>query len=116
EVASVQKVAWSRRAPSLARRSYATNVLSWMPHFDDVSCRWALEELSALEGVVSGRHRSTRNIEEACGSVVAFEEKPTPARLQEIVRSVPANALFAPHTDEQPFMASMGAYVFSRDV
>ena len=50
------------------------------------------------------------------GRIVAFEEKPAPARLQEIGRSVPPHAVFAPHTDEQPFVASMGVYVFSREV
>ena len=50
------------------------------------------------------------------GQIVAFEEKPKPQRLQEIGRSVPEGAPFARHTDEQPFMASMGVYVFSRDV
>jgi glucose-1-phosphate adenylyltransferase len=50
------------------------------------------------------------------GSIVAFEEKPKPDRLQEIGRSVPPGATFARHTDEQPFMASMGIYVFSRDI
>ena len=50
------------------------------------------------------------------GRIVAFEEKPKPSRLQEIGRSIPPGASFALHTDEQPFMASMGVYVFSRDV
>jgi glucose-1-phosphate adenylyltransferase len=50
------------------------------------------------------------------GRIVAFEEKPKPPRLQEIGRSIPRGATFAQHTDEQPFMASMGVYVFSRDV
>jgi glucose-1-phosphate adenylyltransferase len=50
------------------------------------------------------------------GSIVAFEEKPKPPRLAEIGRSIPEGATFAPHTDEQPFMASMGVYVFSREV
>ena len=50
------------------------------------------------------------------GQIVAFEEKPKPARLAEIGRSIPAEATFATHSDEQPFMASMGVYVFSRDV
>jgi glucose-1-phosphate adenylyltransferase len=50
------------------------------------------------------------------GSIVAFEEKPKPPRLKEIGRSIPAGATFAQHTDEQPFMASMGVYVFSRQV
>ena len=50
------------------------------------------------------------------GQIVAFEEKPKRTRLEEIGRSVPAGATFAPHDPERPFMASMGIYVFSRDV
>jgi glucose-1-phosphate adenylyltransferase len=50
------------------------------------------------------------------GRIVAFEEKPKAPRLQEIGRSIPPGATFAQHTDEQPFMASMGVYVFSREV
>jgi glucose-1-phosphate adenylyltransferase len=50
------------------------------------------------------------------GGIVAFEEKPQPARLSEIGRSIPAGSTFADHTDERPFMASMGIYVFSRRV
>jgi glucose-1-phosphate adenylyltransferase len=50
------------------------------------------------------------------GSIVAFEEKPKPERLAEIVRSVPSGSTFARHSEKQPFMASMGIYVFSRDV
>ena len=48
------------------------------------------------------------------GQISAFEEKPNAARLGEIARSIPPGATFAEHTDEQPFMASMGVYVFSR--
>jgi glucose-1-phosphate adenylyltransferase len=48
------------------------------------------------------------------GQITAFEEKPNPARLAEIGRSIPPGATFAQHTDEHPFMASMGVYVFSR--
>jgi len=50
------------------------------------------------------------------GSIAAFEEKPKPPRLKEIGRSIPEGATFAQHTDVQPFMASMGVYVFSRRV
>jgi len=50
------------------------------------------------------------------GGIVAFEEKPQPARLSDIGRSIPAGSTFADHTDERPFMASMGIYVFSRRV
>jgi glucose-1-phosphate adenylyltransferase len=50
------------------------------------------------------------------GSIIAFEEKPKPSRLQEIGRSIPAGSAFGDHTDAQPFMASMGVYVFTRRV
>jgi glucose-1-phosphate adenylyltransferase len=50
------------------------------------------------------------------GNIVAFEEKPKPDRLKQIGRSIPLGAAFGSHTDEQPFMASMGIYVFSRDI
>ena len=53
---------------------------------------------------------------DASGNIVAFEEKPKPDRLKAIGRSIPAGASFGRHTDEQPFMASMGIYVFSRDI
>jgi glucose-1-phosphate adenylyltransferase len=50
------------------------------------------------------------------GSIAAFEEKPKRPRLSEIGRSIPVGSTFATHTDERPFMASMGIYVFSRKV
>ncbi len=50
------------------------------------------------------------------GHIVAFEEKPKPDRLAAIGRSVPEGATFAAHNDARPFMASMGIYVFSRQV
>jgi glucose-1-phosphate adenylyltransferase len=50
------------------------------------------------------------------GNIVAFEEKPKPARLEQIGRSIPPGATFAEHSDSQPFMASMGVYVFTRRV
>jgi glucose-1-phosphate adenylyltransferase len=50
------------------------------------------------------------------GQIAGFEEKPTPARLSTIGRSIPSDATFATHSDEKPFMASMGIYVFSRQV
>jgi glucose-1-phosphate adenylyltransferase len=53
---------------------------------------------------------------DAGGRIVAFEEKPKPPRLQEIGRSIPPGATFAHHSDAEPFMASMGVYVFSRKI
>jgi glucose-1-phosphate adenylyltransferase len=52
----------------------------------------------------------------ADGQIVAFEEKPQTARLRQIGRSIPEGATFATHAEDQPFMASMGVYVFSRNV
>jgi glucose-1-phosphate adenylyltransferase len=48
------------------------------------------------------------------GTIVAFEEKPKAERLAQIERSIPPGSTFATHSDEQPFMASMGIYVFTR--
>ena len=50
------------------------------------------------------------------GNIVAFEEKPKAPRLQQIGRSIPEGSTFAEHSDAQPFMASMGVYVFTRRV
>jgi len=50
------------------------------------------------------------------GQVVAFEEKPTRARLEEMQQSIPTGTTFAGHIPDKPFVASMGIYVFSRDV
>jgi len=53
---------------------------------------------------------------ERSGQIVAFEEKPRRDRLDEIGRSIPAGAMFSGHSPDKPFVASMGVYVFSRDV
>ncbi len=50
------------------------------------------------------------------GQIVAFEEKPNRQRLVEIGQSIPAGSIFAGHASDKPFMASMGIYVFSREV
>ena len=50
------------------------------------------------------------------GQIIAFEEKPKADRWAQIVQSIPANATFAGHNPDKPFVASMGVYVFSRDV
>jgi glucose-1-phosphate adenylyltransferase len=50
------------------------------------------------------------------GKIFSFEEKPKHERLKDIGRSIPADATFATHSDSEPFMASMGVYVFSRQI
>ena len=50
------------------------------------------------------------------GGIVAFEEKPKAAAAAGDRPQHPDGATFAEHSDERPFMASMGIYVFSRRV
>jgi glucose-1-phosphate adenylyltransferase len=50
------------------------------------------------------------------GRIAAFEEKPNEERLRSIGRSIPSDATFAPHDETRPFTASMGIYVFSRQI
>ena len=49
------------------------------------------------------------------GRIAGFEEKPTAARLSEMKSSAPRGAVGG-LTPDKPFVASMGMYVFSRDV
>jgi len=50
------------------------------------------------------------------GQIAAFEEKPKRERLAEIGQSIPPGAGAGAHSPDKPFIASMGVYVFSRDV
>ncbi len=50
------------------------------------------------------------------GHIVGFDEKPDAGRLAEISRSIPAGASFGGHVPDKPFVASLGIYVFSREV
>jgi glucose-1-phosphate adenylyltransferase len=50
------------------------------------------------------------------GQIAGFEEKPKPDRLAAIGTSAPPGTPAVPLTPDKPFVASMGIYVFSRDV
>jgi glucose-1-phosphate adenylyltransferase len=50
------------------------------------------------------------------GQVVGFEEKPNKQRCDEIGTSLPPGATFLQTPADKPFVASMGIYVFSRQV
>ncbi|MGE3520873.1 MAG: glucose-1-phosphate adenylyltransferase [Vicinamibacterales bacterium] len=50
------------------------------------------------------------------GHIVAFEEKPDADRLVQIGQSIPRGAAVGALSPDKPFVASMGVYVFSRDV
>ena len=53
---------------------------------------------------------------DAMGHISGFEEKPDAARLAEMKSSAPSGAAIGGLTPDKPFVASMGIYVFSRDV
>jgi len=71
----------------------------------------AAQPISIDDASAMGIFRFDRN-----GQIVAFEEKPRRERLLEIGQSIPPGATFGGHTSDKPFVASMGVYVFSRDV
>ena len=50
------------------------------------------------------------------GQISGFEEKPKPPRLAEMGTSVPHGTTAGGVTPDKPFVASMGIYVFSREV
>jgi glucose-1-phosphate adenylyltransferase len=50
------------------------------------------------------------------GQIAGFEEKPKPPRLAEMGSSVPPGSSVGRVTGEKPFVASMGIYVFTREV
>jgi glucose-1-phosphate adenylyltransferase len=50
------------------------------------------------------------------GQIGGFEEKPNAARLAEMGSSIPKGSTAGGVTPDKPFVASMGIYVFSRDV
>jgi glucose-1-phosphate adenylyltransferase len=53
---------------------------------------------------------------DASGQIVGFEEKPSPERLSAIGSSTPSGARFMKPAADKPFVASMGIYIFTRDV
>jgi len=50
------------------------------------------------------------------GQIVGFEEKPSAERLVQMERSIPPGSSFGGYQPDKPFSASMGIYVFSREV
>ncbi len=50
------------------------------------------------------------------GQIIGFEEKPSAERLAEIGGSIPKGSIAGGTTVEKPFVASMGIYVFNREV
>ena len=71
----------------------------------------AAQPVTAADATQMGIFRFDRE-----GQIEAFEEKPNAERVRDMRGSVPAGRTRAGVSAERPFVASMGIYVFSRDV
>ncbi|MBE3071358.1 MAG: glucose-1-phosphate adenylyltransferase [Acidobacteria bacterium] len=71
----------------------------------------AAQQVSTEDAPSMGIFRFDRS-----GQIVGFDEKPSPARLAEIGSSAPAGSRFLAQAPDKPFVASMGIYLFSREV
>jgi glucose-1-phosphate adenylyltransferase len=93
----------------LYRMDYCEMVDTHIDQKADVTI--AAQPVDSNDATSMGIFRFDRN-----GQIVAFEEKPQAKRLGEIGQSIPPGAIFTGHSPDKPFIASMGVYVFSRDV
>src|SRR5262245_4941401 len=93
----------------LYRMDYSEMVEAHVERQADITI--AAQPVAPTDATEMGIFRFDRN-----GQIGAFEEKPQPDRLAEIRRSIPAGSMMIGHSDEKPFIASMGVYIFSRDV
>ena len=93
----------------LYRMDYCEMVDSHIDQKADVTI--AVQPVTADDASSMGIFRFDRN-----GHIVAFEEKPNAERLSEIGQSIPRGSIFGAQSEDKKFVASMGVYVFSRDV
>src|SRR5262249_7778438 len=93
----------------LYRMDYSEMIDAHCESHSDITI--AAQPISIDEASAMGIFRFDRT-----GQIVAFEEKPKRERLLEIGQSIPNGASFGGHAPDKPFVASMGVYVFSRDV
>jgi glucose-1-phosphate adenylyltransferase len=93
----------------LYRMDYAELVKAHVDRQSDITI--AAQPVTAADATSMGIFLFDRT-----GQIVAFEEKPHADRLTEMGRSFPGGGHTANELDDQPFVASMGIYVFSRDV
>jgi len=93
----------------LYRMDYAEMVDAHNDRKADITI--AAQPVTAADASAMGIFRFDRS-----GQIVGFEEKPKGDRLAALGQSIPPGATFAAHAPDKPFVASMGVYVFSRDV
>jgi glucose-1-phosphate adenylyltransferase len=93
----------------LYRMDYAAMIEEHVDRRADITI--AAQPVAAEEAPAMGIFRF-----DASGQIVGFEEKPNPDRLSAIGSSVPSGSRFMRPGADKPFIASMGIYVFTRDV
>ena len=93
----------------LYRMNYADLIEAHVDRQADITI--AAQPVTAEDATQMGIFRFDRE-----GQIVAFEEKPNAARLGDIGQSIPRGATFTGNSLDKPFVASMGIYLFSRDV
>jgi glucose-1-phosphate adenylyltransferase len=93
----------------LYRMNYAEMIDDHIDRRADITI--AAQPVSEADASSMGIFRFDRS-----GQIVAFDEKPNADELGRIGRSIPSGATFAAPAAGKPFVASMGVYVFSRDV
>jgi glucose-1-phosphate adenylyltransferase len=93
----------------LYRMNYADLIDTHVDRQADITI--AAQPVTADDATQMGIFRFDRE-----GQIVAFEEKPNAARLADIGQSIPRGATFSGPSLDKPFVASMGIYLFSRDV
>lgn len=93
----------------LYRMDYSEMVDAHVERRSDITI--AAQPCTPEDATQMGIFRFDRN-----GHIVGFEEKPNAERLTQVGQSIPKGAHSAGITPDRPFVASMGIYVFSRDV
>jgi glucose-1-phosphate adenylyltransferase len=93
----------------LYRMDFAELIESHIEHNADITI--AAQPVTLTDATQMGIFLFDRD-----GHISGFEEKPDAARLEQMAGSVPRGSTLGGVSREKPFVASMGIYVFSRDV
>jgi glucose-1-phosphate adenylyltransferase len=93
----------------LYRMDYTSMIDEHIERGSDITI--AAQPVSAADAPAMGIFRFDKS-----GQIVGFEEKPNAERLNAIGSSIPSGSRFMLPSAEKPFVASMGIYVFTREV
>ncbi len=93
----------------LYRMNFAELIESHIEHNADITI--AAQPVTPIDATQMGIFLFERE-----GQISGFEEKPDPSRLEQMGGSVPRGSVVGGVSRDKPFVASMGIYVFSRDI